>query len=96
MNQWPTTPAAMVLIVALLAAMLAFAPSNAALAPHPLDAAFESDEPAKAICGSDLFKQAVSEATKAKRQAEESKKTGRPTPEQAARVRFLEVMREGK
>lgn len=67
-----------------------------ALAPHPLDAAFETDDPAKAICDGDLFKQAISEANSAKRQAENNKAKTGPTPAQAARVRFIEVINLGK
>lgn len=82
------------------AVFLALLPSTpAAIQPSPLDAAFSSgDEKAvtDAITSSEQFKRAVSEAVKARDARKTAIQSGASakglTPEQAARVRFIEVL----
>lgn len=87
-----------VLIVGLIAArnlMLMAFPSRQALAPLPIDSAFvDGDEKAvtDAITSNPQFKKAVTESIKSRKQAAENNAKSRPTPEQAARVKFLEVL----
>jgi uncharacterized protein YbcC (UPF0753/DUF2309 family) len=73
----------------------------AALAPSPLDGAFEkamnTKEIDEGLLNNDLYKKAVKAALKAKqdqqkRYADDPKLVG-PTPAQAARVAFLEALR---
>ena len=75
-----------------------------ALPPHPLDPAFEKGRSERdfdnALLNNPLFQKAVKEALKAKRDQEEAyrkdPKLRSSTPAQAARVRFLEVLRNEK
>src|SRR5687768_12055752 len=80
-------------------------PPAGALPPHPLDGAFENANSERAIkdalLNNDRYKKAVTEALKAKRAQEErfrkNPKLLDASPAQAARVKFLEVLRgEGK
>ena len=73
-----------------------------ALPPHKLDGAFEKAKTEKAIMEdlmkNDLFKKAVAEALKAKQKREkemvENPKILSATPSQAARQKFLEIIRD--
>src|SRR5437763_3273653 len=74
-------------------------PKVGAMAPHPLDGAFERgstpDEFAKGLRENDFFKKAVAAAVKAKKESEERSKEkprAAPTPAQAARVAFLKAL----
>jgi multidrug efflux pump subunit AcrA (membrane-fusion protein) len=78
--------------------------ASAALPPHPLDAVFKDADTEKAVTEallkSEIYKTAVKEALKAKKKVEEEHKKNPklvgPTPDQAARVRFWEVLKAGK
>lgn len=95
--------AAVVLIGVILSGAILIAGEAAlVLPPHPLDSAFKADTEkavGEAITKSDLFKKAVSEALAAKKKQEEASKKQNlagPTPAQAARTKFLEVLRNDK
>jgi hypothetical protein len=76
----------------------------AALAPHPLDKVFEKATTEKQVdeglLNDELFKKAVTAALKAKKDQEQKYKDDPkligPTPAQAARVKFLEVLKNEK
>ena len=76
-------------------------PPVGALPPHPLDAAFTGADSERAVMkalqDNELFRSAVAEALKAKKaqQAQFRKNKGfvGAKPEQAARVKFLEVLK---
>jgi hypothetical protein len=71
-----------------------------ALAPHPLDDVFKGvnrdRQAVDRLINNELFKEAVREAVKAKAEVEKERqknpKMVGPTPEQAARKKFLEVL----
>lgn len=79
-------------------------PAVGALPPNPLDAAFEKATTPKALdealLNDPVYKAAIQEALKAKRGQEEfyKKNPGAvgPSPAQAARQKFLEVLTAGK
>lgn len=107
--KWFIVTAAL-MVPALMAARLAIAADEPnkddrlkvmALPPHPLDKVFEKAATEKQIneglLNDDLFKKAVKEALKAKKEQEQRYKDN-PTlvgasPAQAARVKFLEMLR---
>jgi hypothetical protein len=72
-----------------------------ALAPHPLDKVFENATTIKQVneglLNDDLFKKAVTAALQAKKDQEQKYKDNPklvgPSPAQAARVKFLEVLK---
>lgn len=68
----------------------------AALPPHPLDGAFARPKITDGLLNNDLFKKAVQEAAKARKEQEERFKKNPgfagPTPAQAARMKFLKVL----
>lgn len=75
-------------------------PAVGALPPHPLDAAFRNVRTEREInnnlLNNDLYKRAVKEALRAKQEQEarfkKNPKLADASPEQAARVKFLEVL----
>src|SRR5205085_12077966 len=74
-----------------------------ALPPHPLDKVFEKDtEKAinEGLLNNELYKKAVTEAMKAKleqgKKFKDNPKFVGPSPAQAARTKFLEVLRNDK
>lgn len=79
-------------------------PTAGALPPHPLDNAFERANTERdidnALLNNDLYKKAMTEALKARRaQEEEFRKNPKlkdASPAQKARLKFLEVLQEGK
>jgi hypothetical protein len=75
-----------------------------ALPPHPLDGAFARgntpNDLTNGLLNNDLFKKAVAAAAKAKAETiaarRQNPNVGGPTPEQAARKKFLDMLNEGK
>jgi hypothetical protein len=78
-------------------------PKVGALPPHPLDSLFQKantpNDAGNGVLRSDIFKKACEAAMKAKKEQEELLKKNKgmvgPTPAQAARVKFLEVLSDG-
>src|SRR5262249_37699200 len=80
------------------------APTIAAAPPHPLDTAFEKGHSDRdfieGLSHNALYKKALKEAVSAKKQREEDFRKNphlmAPSPPQAARLRFLEVLNQKK